>query len=183
MTLIAQSGATIGSILVTMAVVACIETVVPLHRWGRSSRAHLGPNLALTFITFGTNVFMNLAVVAGLMLLGRLGFGILNALRPPPLLSAAAAVLGLDCRSTSPTSPCTRFLPSGASTSFITATPSSTSPRPSGNTRVRASSATRSWRRSRSCWERAQRPSPSIGRGRPSMASWSTRTSGSRVAR
>ena len=96
MTLIVQSGVTIGAILAAMAVVAFVETVIPLHRWGRAGRAHIGPNLALTFITFGTNVFMNLALVAGLALLGRLGLGVLNVFRQPPLLSAAVAVLGLD---------------------------------------------------------------------------------------
>ena len=96
MTLFAQSGATIGAILLAMGVVACIETIIPLHYGARSSRAHLGPNLALTFITFATNIFLNLAVVTGLMLLARRGLGVLNAFRPAPLLGAAATVLALD---------------------------------------------------------------------------------------
>lgn len=57
----AQSGATIGAILPVMAVVAWIETVIPLHRGARSSLAHLGPNRALTSITFATNIFLNVA--------------------------------------------------------------------------------------------------------------------------
>jgi hypothetical protein len=46
MTLFAQSGATIGAIVLAMIVVALIETVIPLHVGERSNRAHLGPNLA-----------------------------------------------------------------------------------------------------------------------------------------
>jgi hypothetical protein len=43
---------TVGGILGAMAVVAAIETAIPLHARGRWNRAHLGPNLALTFLTF-----------------------------------------------------------------------------------------------------------------------------------
>src|SRR5512143_1677033 len=96
MTLFAQSGVTIGAILLAMAVVAWVETVIPLHHGARSSRAHRGPNLALTFITFATNIFLNVGVVATLILLGQGGFGVLNACRQPPLVSTAAAILGLD---------------------------------------------------------------------------------------
>jgi hypothetical protein len=51
-----QSGvSSIGLILVSMAAVALLEAAIPLHARGRWGAAHLGPNLALTFITFATN--------------------------------------------------------------------------------------------------------------------------------
>jgi hypothetical protein len=39
---------TIATLVAAMAVIALIETLVPLRARGRWSRAHLGPNLALT---------------------------------------------------------------------------------------------------------------------------------------
>ena len=47
---------TIGAILAAMALLALIETAVPLHPRGRWNHLHLRPNLALTFLTFATNV-------------------------------------------------------------------------------------------------------------------------------
>jgi sterol desaturase/sphingolipid hydroxylase (fatty acid hydroxylase superfamily) len=96
MTQFAQSGATIGAILTAMAVVAWIETVIPLHLGERSSRAHLGTNLALTFITFATSLVMNVGVVATLVALPRLGFGVLNVFPQAPRVALIAVVLALD---------------------------------------------------------------------------------------
>jgi len=53
---------TIAGILVAMAIVAFVETVVPLHPRGRWNRFHIRPNLALTFITFATNALLNAAL-------------------------------------------------------------------------------------------------------------------------
>jgi sterol desaturase/sphingolipid hydroxylase (fatty acid hydroxylase superfamily) len=96
MTLLAQSGATIGAILLAMAVVAWIETVLPLHAGDRSSRSHLPTNMALTFITFGTNLVLNSGLVLTLMALPRLGFGVLNAAPQAGLVELAVVLLGLD---------------------------------------------------------------------------------------
>jgi sterol desaturase/sphingolipid hydroxylase (fatty acid hydroxylase superfamily) len=96
MTLFAQSGATIGAILLAMALVAWIETIIPLHCGERSNRAHFGPNLALTFITFATNLVLNTALVLALMLLPRLGWGVLIAFPQSALVNVAAVVLWLD---------------------------------------------------------------------------------------
>jgi sterol desaturase/sphingolipid hydroxylase (fatty acid hydroxylase superfamily) len=96
MTQLAQSGATIGAILLAMAFVARIETVIPLHFGERSSRAHLRANLALTLITFATSLVLNLGVVATLALLPRLGFGVLNVFPQTPLVALIAVVLTLD---------------------------------------------------------------------------------------
>jgi sterol desaturase/sphingolipid hydroxylase (fatty acid hydroxylase superfamily) len=96
MTLFAQSSGTIGAILVVMAVVAWLETVIPLHVGARSSRAHLAPNLALTCITFGTNVFLNSAVVSTLALLPASRFGVLNRFPLPPFAALVVTLLVLD---------------------------------------------------------------------------------------
>jgi sterol desaturase/sphingolipid hydroxylase (fatty acid hydroxylase superfamily) len=87
---------TVGYILVAMAVVALIEAAIPLHARGRWNTAHLGPNLALTFITFATNAFFNAALVMTLMWLQPRGFGLLGMFNPHPLVSVAIVVLVLD---------------------------------------------------------------------------------------
>jgi sterol desaturase/sphingolipid hydroxylase (fatty acid hydroxylase superfamily) len=96
MTLFAQSGATIALILAAMTLVALIETVIPLHLGERSSRAHVPVNIALTFITFGTNVFLNVGLVSLLMVLEGLGAGLLNAFPQPALVELVVVLLGLD---------------------------------------------------------------------------------------
>jgi len=96
MTLLAQAGTTIGSILLGMAVVALAETLIPLHSGDRGSRAHLGPNLALTLITFATNLVLNTGLVMALVALSRSGLGLLNAFPQPPLLEVVVVLLGLD---------------------------------------------------------------------------------------
>jgi sterol desaturase/sphingolipid hydroxylase (fatty acid hydroxylase superfamily) len=88
--------ASAGIILAAMALVAMIEVAVPLHARGRWHRAHLGPNLALTFITFATNALFSVGLVLALTRLAAVGFGVLPLLAPPPLLAAALAVVALD---------------------------------------------------------------------------------------
>jgi sterol desaturase/sphingolipid hydroxylase (fatty acid hydroxylase superfamily) len=88
--------ATIGVVLTAMAVVALIETAIPLHARGRWNRMHLQPNLALTFVTFATNILFNSAVVMTLMRLQAAGFGLLQWFAPQPLIRVALVVLGLD---------------------------------------------------------------------------------------
>jgi sterol desaturase/sphingolipid hydroxylase (fatty acid hydroxylase superfamily) len=87
---------TIGLILAGMAVVASIETVIPLHARGRWNRDHLGPNLTLTFLTFATNIFLNAALLLALMWLESGGFGLLRLTTLPPLMTVVIAVLVLD---------------------------------------------------------------------------------------
>ncbi len=79
-----------------MAVVALIEAAIPLHARGRWNTAHLGPNLALTFITFGTNVFFNLALVMVLGWTHAKGGGLLHLFPLPDLVSTFLVVLVLD---------------------------------------------------------------------------------------
>jgi sterol desaturase/sphingolipid hydroxylase (fatty acid hydroxylase superfamily) len=79
-----------------MAIVAWLETILPLHVGARASRSHLLPNLALTFLAFGTNVFLNAAVVWTLMLLPALHFGVLNQFSLPPFAALVVTLLVLD---------------------------------------------------------------------------------------
>lgn len=87
---------TIGGILLAMALVALIETAVPLHARGRWRRFHVGPNLALTFLTFATNALMNAALVTMLFALEARGFGLLRLVSLPPLATGIVTVLVLD---------------------------------------------------------------------------------------
>ena len=87
---------TIGAILGAMAVMALFETAIPLHARGRWHRAHLGPNLVLTFITFATNVFFNGALLVLLLWLQASGFGILRWMSLDPLSAAIIGVVALD---------------------------------------------------------------------------------------
>src|SRR5262245_304630 len=99
MTLLGQllsSISTVGAILAVMAVVALLETALPLHARGRWHRAHLGPNLALTFITFATNILFNGVLVMMLVWLQTRGFGLLNVFELPSLTTVLVVVLVLD---------------------------------------------------------------------------------------
>ena len=92
-----QSGiATVAVILGVMALVALLETAIPLHARGRWNTDHLVPNLALTFTTFSTNLVFNTALVLVLAALQPSGFGLLHLLPLPPLIAAVIAVVALD---------------------------------------------------------------------------------------
>src|SRR5262249_26818614 len=93
---LASSIPTVGAILVAMAVVALLEAALPLHARGRWHRAHLGPNLALTFITFATNIVFNSALVMTLVWLQSKGFGFLNVFELPAPMTVLVVVLVLD---------------------------------------------------------------------------------------
>lgn len=83
-------------ILAGMAVIALLETAIPLHARGRWHRAHLGPNLALTLLSLATNAFLNAALLALVLGLHAGGFGLLPLLRLPPFAEAALALAALD---------------------------------------------------------------------------------------
>jgi sterol desaturase/sphingolipid hydroxylase (fatty acid hydroxylase superfamily) len=91
-----SSLAAVGLIVGAMMVVAFVEVVLPLHTRSRRHREHLGPNLALTVLAFGTNVAFNVALVAMLFRVQATYGGILQSLALPPLASAAVAVVLLD---------------------------------------------------------------------------------------
>src|SRR5262245_15526339 len=86
----------IGAILAVMAAVALLETAVPLHARGRWHRTHVGPNLALTFITFATNFVFNGGLVLLLARLAESRFGLLHLLPLQPFATGALAVVALD---------------------------------------------------------------------------------------
>jgi len=77
---------TIVAILLGMVALSFLEALLPLHERGRRHRAHLVPNLWLTFITFVTNALMNATVLA-LLSPATLRTGFLHGI---------GAVLGLD---------------------------------------------------------------------------------------
>jgi sterol desaturase/sphingolipid hydroxylase (fatty acid hydroxylase superfamily) len=93
---LASAFSTIGSLVAGMALLAGVETWLPLHARGHWSRAHLGPNLALTLISFATNLFLNGAVMAIVIWLESRGLGALRWLSLPPLPAALLAVTALD---------------------------------------------------------------------------------------
>jgi len=91
-----SSVATVAWILTAMTLVALVEAILPLHARGSWHRAHVGPNLALTFITFATSLVFNLALVSVLVTLDARQVGLLHFLPLPPLARAAVAVVVLD---------------------------------------------------------------------------------------
>lgn len=91
-----SSLATVGTIIAAMAIVAIVEVMIPLRRRGRWNKAHLGPNLSLTAITFATNAVFNAALVAALFWMQADRLGILPLLALPPLAAAAISLLVLD---------------------------------------------------------------------------------------
>src|SRR4029450_247960 len=88
--------ATIGLLLTVMVVISIIETWIPLRARGEWSRRHLGPNLALTFVTFATNLVLNIPLLRGLVWLQSKGWGVFNAYGFPPILEFGGAILALD---------------------------------------------------------------------------------------
>ncbi len=91
-----SSLSTIGFILAAMALVALFETIIPLHARSRWNELHLVPNLTLTFITFATNLGLNIAIIAALAWLQIAGVGLLNVVAVSPVLSALIVVFVLD---------------------------------------------------------------------------------------
>jgi sterol desaturase/sphingolipid hydroxylase (fatty acid hydroxylase superfamily) len=94
-TLASGAGAA-SAILAAMAAVALLEAAIPLRARGRWNRAHLGPNLALTFVAFATNTLFGAALLAALFRLQGSGLGLLRLLPLPSLAADLAAVLALD---------------------------------------------------------------------------------------
>jgi sterol desaturase/sphingolipid hydroxylase (fatty acid hydroxylase superfamily) len=87
---------TVGLILAAMAVVALLETLLPLHARGRWGRAHLAPNLALTFLTFASNIVLNALLIVALVWAQSARVGLFNLLAAPAAVGVIAAVLWLD---------------------------------------------------------------------------------------
>ena len=90
-----QGFGAIAYILIVMAAIALVETLIPLHARKGSTR-HLLPNLMLTFLTFGTNLFLNAALVLTLVWLQTFNFGVLHTFALAPWQALAITVLALD---------------------------------------------------------------------------------------
>jgi sterol desaturase/sphingolipid hydroxylase (fatty acid hydroxylase superfamily) len=83
-------------IIAAMVAVALIELLVPLHARGYWNRAHLKANLALTLLTFATNIFLNAGLLMLVMWLESKAFGLMRWLSLPPLAAGVCVVLALD---------------------------------------------------------------------------------------
>jgi sterol desaturase/sphingolipid hydroxylase (fatty acid hydroxylase superfamily) len=86
---------TVFAVIGAMTLVALLEAIVPLHRRVRR-RQRVVANLALTFITFGTNLVFNTAVVVLLAWLGTRGFGVFRWAGLGPVAAGILAVVVLD---------------------------------------------------------------------------------------
>lgn len=100
MTLVSEFTSQLVSVpvlLAAMLALAALETLLPLHARRRENRAHLAPNLALTFVTFGTNALLGSALVALFAALTTAQIGLLHLLPPlAPWARTALVVLVLD---------------------------------------------------------------------------------------
>ncbi|HSQ04253.1 MAG TPA: sterol desaturase family protein [Burkholderiales bacterium] len=93
----ALSSSTItGIVLAAMAVLALIETIVPLHSRGRWNRAHLTPNLMLTGITFAIGAVLNSTLVLTLTWLDSKGLAWLSKCGLSPLTNTIIVIVVLD---------------------------------------------------------------------------------------
>jgi sterol desaturase/sphingolipid hydroxylase (fatty acid hydroxylase superfamily) len=94
--LMLASGRTLGLMVAAFALIAGVETLIPLHRRQDWNRIHVAPNLVLTVFTVATGVVFNAALVLALMALEARGFGLLHWWRLPPLAAVALVIATLD---------------------------------------------------------------------------------------
>jgi sterol desaturase/sphingolipid hydroxylase (fatty acid hydroxylase superfamily) len=83
-------------ILAAMALVAAIETWLPLEARARARRAHLVSNLSLTGTTFAVNALLSAALVTALARLELRDLGLLRGLALPTFASLPCAIVALD---------------------------------------------------------------------------------------
>jgi sterol desaturase/sphingolipid hydroxylase (fatty acid hydroxylase superfamily) len=89
----------IRTVAVTSAAIAAVmvlEAAIPWRARGRWHRAHVAPNLALTFLTFAMGVVLNTGLIVWLLWLDARDFGMLRALALPPWAAAVAGIVALD---------------------------------------------------------------------------------------
>lgn len=87
---------TMGTVLGVMAALSFVEAIIPLRARGAWGRRHLVPNIALTLITFATNLIFNTLLLVGLIWLSSKGWGLFNAVHVPPVIATGGAILALD---------------------------------------------------------------------------------------
>src|SRR4051794_17760884 len=86
----------IALLLAIMGLISLVEIFIPLHLRSASSRQHLVPNLTLTLVGFAMGLGLNALVLLGLLWFEARGWGLFNAVEPPPLLEFAGGILALD---------------------------------------------------------------------------------------
>jgi len=91
-----SSASTVATVLGVMALLALVEAIAPLRARARWGTRHLTPNLALTFMTFATNLAVNAVIVAALAQAQTSGIGILNRVDVAPVWSALIVIVSLD---------------------------------------------------------------------------------------
>jgi sterol desaturase/sphingolipid hydroxylase (fatty acid hydroxylase superfamily) len=96
MDLVVTNLSTVAAIVGVMGLLAVVETVIPLRAASPWRRAHLGPNLALTLLTFFTNIFLNGALLLLVLWLESRGIGLLGWLSVGPIIAVITGVLVLD---------------------------------------------------------------------------------------
>jgi len=85
---------TLGGLVLVMAFIAAVEALVPRHRRGPWHR--VGPNLALTAITFVTNVLLNAGLVLALAWAEAAGYRPLTTLGLGPIGTILVVVVALE---------------------------------------------------------------------------------------
>jgi len=93
---LANSIGGIAFIVAGMLLLSLAEGLIPLQARNAWNRVHLLPNIALTLLTFAIGAVLNVLMLAGLLLLERGGFGVLNAVALPWWAETAIAILALD---------------------------------------------------------------------------------------
>jgi sterol desaturase/sphingolipid hydroxylase (fatty acid hydroxylase superfamily) len=86
----------IGVLLAAMAILSVAEVLIPLRRRSRWSARHLGPNLALTLLTFVTSAGLNVGMLLGLVWLQSAGWGLFNAVELPLIVEIVLGIVVLD---------------------------------------------------------------------------------------
>lgn len=86
----------IGLLLAAMVAFSFVEAVIPLCARSALNRRHLLPNLALTFLTFASNLLLNIPLLLGLVWLQARGWGLLNTLDMPLWAALLVSVVVLD---------------------------------------------------------------------------------------
>jgi sterol desaturase/sphingolipid hydroxylase (fatty acid hydroxylase superfamily) len=93
---LANSLSSAGLLLAVLALLSLVEALIPLRARTAWSGRHLAPNLALTFITFASNLLLNLPILVGLTWLQAHHLGLFNSLAWPPAVALFGGVAVLD---------------------------------------------------------------------------------------
>lgn len=84
------------NVLGLMAILAVVETVIPLFPRSVRNRRHLGANFGLTAFTFGLNFFMNGLLMMGTIWVSGHGAGLIQWLKVPLLGAIIVTVIVMD---------------------------------------------------------------------------------------